>query len=77
MKLREKMYAIKVAANLNAIVQDTIKNPNPLQYLKFNTLKSEVANTCFFKDYDLDIYKTFFTKSLDEWVIESIEAQNK
>ena len=77
MKLREKMYAIKVAAQLNAIIQDTIKNPNAMQYLKFNTLKSEVANTCFFKDYDLEIYKTFFTKSLDEWVIETIEASIK
>lgn len=74
MKLKEKMYVIKIAAKINAIVQDTIKNPNPFQYLRFNTLKSEVANDCFFKDYDINIYTIFFTKSLDEWIAESIEV---
>jgi len=71
MTLKEKIYAIKVATKLNAIVQDAIKNFDPIYLLRYSALKNEVANTCFKKNYSSKIYTTFFTKTLNEWVEES------
>ena len=71
MTLKEKIYAIKVATKLNAIVQEAIKNFDTICFLKYNALKNEVANTCFIKNYSSKIYMTFFTKTLNEWIEES------
>jgi hypothetical protein len=72
MTLKEKMYSLKTATKLTAIALEASKNPNAIHYLKFNALKSEVANTCLTKGYTVDIYTKLFSKSLDEW-IEEIE----
>ena len=70
MKIREKIYAIKVASRLNEIVKETNGKPSCVDYFCFNGLKSRVANSIFTKGYSIELYEKFFTKSLDEWVAE-------
>ena len=71
MKLKEKLYCIKIAGQLGTIVNSACQKYSALHYLQYNTLKSDVATTVFLKGYDMDIYHTFFDKSLDEWVAET------
>lgn len=75
MKLREKLYCVKVAGNLGVIVNRACKKCSAIDYLAYNSLKSEVAKTVLLKGYDMDIYRTFFDKSLDEWVAETLKSK--
>lgn len=75
MKLKEKLYAIKVAGALNTIVNDACKGYSAMHYLRYNALKSDVATTSFLKGYDMGTYHAFFDKSLDEWVAETKAAK--
>lgn len=68
MTLKEKMYLTKISMQLGAIVEEAIKNPNPIQYVKFNAFKDKVANTILSKGYTMKIYEAICTKTFDEWV---------
>ncbi len=75
MKLREKLYCVKVAGDLGVIVNRACKKCSAMDYLAYNSLKSEVARTIFLKGYDMDTYHAFFDKSLDEWVAETLKSK--
>ena len=72
MKLRDKIYAVKVGAELVNLVKDINGKPSPIDYMCYNMLKDRVAKEIFTENRPVEIYnKLFVEKSLEDYCVES------
>ena len=69
MKLMDKLYVVKIAVELAKIVKNIEGEPTPIDYLRYNNLKSKVAQDIFTKNKPSEIYKEFFfNKELEDYI---------